>query len=219
MLKRDASKESIHIVNYNSWGACQRYLPEGCENLGDDWAQAPGSHFPSDRYELESRVRVALANEVYGMAVLVVAYAWFPTAISPAYCTNKRGDFRTRDMDAPSLYTNPYHDVVMTLSARRTNLLLRLASLHVHDHQDEKCDFDLLSRPMFLLTNSLLMYSRISVQLTNATDIYPFPPACESIFVMAQGMTHKSRKMNARSRTIRTPGVHPTAQQLDRPHL
>jgi hypothetical protein len=35
----------------------------------------------------------------------------------------------------------------MTLSALRTNLPLRLASLHVRGHQDKRCNSDLLSRP------------------------------------------------------------------------
>jgi hypothetical protein len=39
--------------------------------------------------------------------------------------------FHTRNIDSSSCYTNPDHDVIMILGALRTNLPLRLASLHV----------------------------------------------------------------------------------------
>jgi hypothetical protein len=35
----------------------------------------------------------------------------------------------------------------MTLSALRTKLPIRLASLHVRAHQDENCGFELLPKP------------------------------------------------------------------------
>jgi hypothetical protein len=50
----------------------------------------------------------------------------------------------TRDIDSSSWYTNHDHDVIMTLSALRTKLPLRVASLYVRAHQDESCEFNLL---------------------------------------------------------------------------
>jgi hypothetical protein len=69
-----------------------------------------------------------------------------------SYCDNysllkKEENFHTQDIDSSSWYTNPDHDVIMTLGALRTKFPLCLASLQVHAHQDENCEFNLLSRP------------------------------------------------------------------------
>jgi hypothetical protein len=69
-----------------------------------------------------------------------------------SYCDNQsllknEEKFHTCDIDSPSWYTNPDHDVIMTLSALRIQLPFRLASLHVRAHQDENCEFELLPRP------------------------------------------------------------------------
>jgi hypothetical protein len=91
-----------------------------------------------------------------------------------SYCDNnsllnREEDFHARDTDSPSFYTKPNHNIIVTLSVLRTNLPLRFASLHGRDHQDETCDFDLLSldphNPMLLLATSLMMRSWMSVQL------------------------------------------------------
>jgi hypothetical protein len=54
----------------------------------------------------------------------------------PFYCDNfslpkSEEAFHTGDIDSSSWCTNPDHDVIMTLSALRTKLPLRFASLHV----------------------------------------------------------------------------------------
>jgi hypothetical protein len=53
----------------------------------------------------------------------------------------------TRDIDSSSWYTNPDHNFIMTLSALRTKLPIRLASLQVRANQDENCECELLPRP------------------------------------------------------------------------
>jgi hypothetical protein len=82
----------------------------------------------------------------------------------------------------------------MTLSALRTKLPLRLASLHVRAHQDGHCEFNLLPLP----TNSLPKYSRISEQRINLMSSTHYPHAA-STYVMAQGTSQATK--NARSRT------------------
>jgi hypothetical protein len=64
-----------------------------------------------------------------------------------SYCDNssllnREEAFHTRDIDSPSFYAKPDHDINMTLSELRANLPLRLASLHVRGCQDETCGFD-----------------------------------------------------------------------------
>ena len=68
------------------------------------------------------------------------------------YCDNesllrKEEEFHTRDIDSSSLYTRPDHDVIMQLSALRTDLPFKIALLHVRGHQDDSCDFENLTRP------------------------------------------------------------------------
>jgi hypothetical protein len=68
--------------------------------------------------------------------------------------------FYTRDIDSLSWYTNSEHDVIMRLSALRTERPLRLAALHVRAHQDKKCELVLLSRPeqLNVLADRLVTY-------------------------------------------------------------
>jgi hypothetical protein len=69
-----------------------------------------------------------------------------------SYCNNSsllkaEEYFHTRDVDSSSWYLKPDHDVTMTLSEVREGLPLQLISRHVKSHQDDKCDFDDLTRP------------------------------------------------------------------------
>jgi hypothetical protein len=78
----------------------------------------------------------------------------------------------------------------MTLSELRTNLPLRLVSMHVRDHHDKKCDFDLHSRPAQLnvladhLATDALMDLRAAAKLLSSIRC----PSTESIFVIAPGI-------------------------------
>jgi hypothetical protein len=58
---------------------------------------------------------------------------------------NREDECYTRVIDLLSLYAVPDYDIIMTLSAIRTKLPLRLASLHVRDHEDGTHAFDLFS--------------------------------------------------------------------------
>jgi hypothetical protein len=66
----------------------------------------------------------------------------------------------------------------MKLSALRTKLALRDASLHVRAHQFREVNLlSYLHNSMSLRTTPLPMSSRISEQLTKPTDFHPLP-AC-----------------------------------------
>jgi hypothetical protein len=105
----------------------------------------------------------------------------------------------TQDIDSSSWCTNPDHDVIMTLSALRTKLPFRLASIHVRAHQDEYCEFNLLPRAAQLNVLANKLASEVLADLRAAdqpTEFYP-SPAC--IYVTAQGTSKAAR--NASSRT------------------
>jgi hypothetical protein len=79
----------------------------------------------------------------------------------------------------------------MTPRALRTNLPLHLASLHVRAHQDETCDFDLLSRhsQFNVLADPLATDTLLDLcTAAKTTEFYRCPPA-KSIFVMAPGIS------------------------------
>jgi hypothetical protein len=81
------------------------------------------------------------------------------------------------------------------LSAPRTKLLLRLASLHVRGHQHGNCEFNFLSRPSQL---NVLADEFASEVLEDLRETYRVLPLTH-ISVMAQGTTQAAK--NARSRT------------------
>jgi hypothetical protein len=102
-----------------------------------------------------------------------------------SYCDNislleQEEASRTRDIDSSSVYTKPDHDIIMQLSAPRTKLPLRLASLR--GHQYDTSDFDLLSRPAQLnvladhLDTDTLMDLRAAAK---PTQFYPLQ-ACRA---------------------------------------
>jgi hypothetical protein len=70
----------------------------------------------------------------------------------------------------------------MTLSAPRTKLKFRLASLHVRAHQDGHCDLNLLPRPAQFniladeVASEVLADLRVADQ---STEFYPLP-ACRA---------------------------------------
>jgi hypothetical protein len=103
------------------------------------------------------------------------------------YCDNhsllkNEEKFHTRDINSSSWYINPDHDVIMTLSALRTKLTFRLASLHVRAHQDGHCDFNLLPRPAQLNVLADALASEALEELRAAgqpTEFYSLP-ACSA---------------------------------------
>jgi hypothetical protein len=56
-------------------------------------------------------------------------------------------EYHTRDVDSLTWYLKPDHDVIMTLSDVKEKLPIKLVSLHVRSHQDEKHDYADLTRP------------------------------------------------------------------------
>ena len=100
-----------------------------------------------------------------------------------SYCDNQsllknEEKFHTRDIDSSSWYTNPDHDVIMTLSALRTKLTFQLASLHVRGHQDKHCEFELLTRPQQLNVLADHLATEVLEDLRAAdkpTKLYPLP--------------------------------------------
>jgi hypothetical protein len=88
----------------------------------------------------------------------------------------------------------------MTLSALRTNLPLRLASLHVRCHRDETCDFDLLPRPVQLnvLADHLATDAFMVMDLRAAaktTEFYLLP-ACR-VYLHGTGYNTSQRKTHS----------------------
>jgi hypothetical protein len=84
--------------------------------------------------------------------------------------------FHTWDSDSSSWYTNPDHDVIMTLSALRTKLPFQLASIHVRAHHDGHCEFNLLPRPAQLNVLADELASEVLADLRAAdqpTEFYP----------------------------------------------
>jgi hypothetical protein len=66
----------------------------------------------------------------------------------------------------------------MTLSALRTNLPFRLASIHVRAHQDEHCEFSRLPRPAQLNVLADELASEVLADFRAAdqpTEFYPLP--------------------------------------------
>jgi hypothetical protein len=114
--------------------------------------------------------------------------------------TKNEEAFRTRDVDSSSWYTNPDHDIIMSLGALRTKFPIRLALLHVRAHQDENREIE--NNSMSLSTNSLPRYSRISEQLTNLPSSTRYPPAAP-IFGDAQ-LHHKPKKKHSRTNSLST---------------
>jgi hypothetical protein len=55
--------------------------------------------------------------------------------------------FHTRDVDSSSWYLKSDHDVIMKLSSVREGLPFELISRHVKSHQDDKYEYDDLTRP------------------------------------------------------------------------
>jgi hypothetical protein len=102
-----------------------------------------------------------------------------------SYCDNQsllknEEKFHTRDVDSSSWYTNPDHDVIMTLSALRTKMSFQLASVHVRGHQDKHCEFELLTRPQQLNVLADHLATEVLDELRAAdkpTELYPLP-AC-----------------------------------------
>jgi hypothetical protein len=121
-----------------------------------------------------------------------------------SYCDNSsllifEEGFHTRDIDSSTLYTKPNHDVTMTLSALRTNLPLRLASLHVRGNHNEKCDFDLLFRPTHFNVPGDHFATDVITDLRAAdksTEISPLP-ACRVYLRHGTGSVtgHKKRTL------------------------
>jgi hypothetical protein len=97
-----------------------------------------------------------------------------------SYCDNQsllknEDKFHTRDVDSSSWYTNPDHDVIMTLSALGTKLPFRLASLHVRGHRNRHCEFNLFPRPAQLNVLANELASEVLADLRVAdqpTDFY-----------------------------------------------
>jgi hypothetical protein len=104
-----------------------------------------------------------------------------------SYCDNHsllkiEEKFHARDINSSSWYMNPDHDVIMTLSALRTKLTFRLASLHVRAHQDGHCDFNLFPRPVQLNVLADTLASEALEALCAAgqpAEFYPLP-ACRA---------------------------------------
>jgi hypothetical protein len=87
---------------------------------------------------------------------------------------------------------NPDHDVIMSLSALRTKLQFRLASLHVRAHQDGHSDFNLLPRPAQLNVPADELASEALEELRAAgqpTEFYPLP-ACRASLRDGIGIGH-----------------------------
>jgi hypothetical protein len=130
-------------------------------------------------------------------------WSHLPTLVLTDYARYLEEDFHTRDIDSSSLCTKTDQDVIMTFGTLRTSLSLRLASLHVRGHHDERCDFDLspdLRNSIFSLTNSLLMYSGISMQLYSGISVQLTNlqssiccPSVESISVTAPGISQVTK--------------------------
>jgi hypothetical protein len=110
-------------------------------------------------------------------------------------------EFHTRDVDSSSWYLKPYHDVTMTLGEVREGLPLQLIYRHVKSHQDDKCDFDDLTRPAQL---NVLADHRATAALDElhaarkTPEFYPLP-ACRGYLCDASGYI-TSREI----RTLRT---------------
>jgi hypothetical protein len=129
----------------------------------------------------------------------------YPTTMAPLVGYLTLNTKRYGDIDSSSSYTNPDHDVIITLSALRTKLPFRLASLHVRAHQDGHCESSRLPPPAQLNLLPFPKYSRTSGQWTNLPNSIHYPHAA-STYVMAQGTSRAAK--NARSRrfwTAHTP--------------
>jgi hypothetical protein len=98
------------------------------------------------------------------------------------------------------LDTNPDLDVTMTLSAFRTKLSIRLASLHVHAHRDENCELELLPRPEQL---NVLADRLATEQLTSLLSSTRYPHAAP-IFGMAQDVSKVGGKAHSRTKSPST---------------
>jgi hypothetical protein len=101
-----------------------------------------------------------------------------------SYCDNSsllkaEEAFHTRDVDSSSWYLKTDHDVIMTLSEVQEGLPFQLISQHVKSHQDEKRDFDDLTRPEQL---NVLTDHRATAALDElraarkGTEFHPLPP-------------------------------------------
>jgi hypothetical protein len=104
--------------------------------------------------------------------------------------------FHTRDIDSSSWYTNSDHDVIITLSALRTKLPFRLASIHVRAHQNGHCEFNLLPRPAHLNVLADKLASEVLAGLRAAhqsTEFYPLP-ACRVYLRNVTGHTTSREK-------------------------
>jgi hypothetical protein len=69
-----------------------------------------------------------------------------------SYCDNSslretEEEYHNRDVDSPSWYLKPDHDVIMTLSAIREKLPFELITLHVKGHQDDEREYGDRTRP------------------------------------------------------------------------
>jgi hypothetical protein len=115
-----------------------------------------------------------------------------------SYCDNQslvknEGIFHSRDIESSSWYTNPVHDVIMTLSALRH----RYTSAGTEtDIANSTFSHDLHSS-MSLPTNSIPKYSRTSEHRINLSRSTHYPHAA-STYVMTQGTSQATK--NARSR-------------------
>jgi hypothetical protein len=112
------------------------------------------------------------------------------------YCDNSsllttEEEFHTRDVDSSSGYLKPDHDVIVTLRELRTNLPLRLASLHVRGYQDEECNFEDLPRPeqLNVLDDRIVTTALKDLCAFHKPTEFIRCPTAESIFVMLLDIT------------------------------
>jgi hypothetical protein len=112
----------------------------------------------------------------------------------------------------------------MTLSALRTKLPIRLASLHVHAHHDEYCDFELLPRPEQLNVLADRLATEVLEDLRAGFRAADKPTPVTRMPRLSLGWHRIHQKpggkhTHGRIPRVRNPSVHPKAQQLDRLHL
>jgi hypothetical protein len=110
-----------------------------------------------------------------------------------------REAFHTRDIDSPSWYTKPDHDVIVSLSALRTNLPFCLTSLHARAHPDGNCEFDLLSRPTQLnvLADQIAFDEIEDLRAAGKSTEFYLVPACRVYLRDGTGYISQAAK-NAR---------------------
>jgi hypothetical protein len=113
--------------------------------------------YPMNSYRAEGYGRISL------LSFLTHYVRYLEIQTPDDFCISSHCD-NYNLINSSSWYAKPDHDLLMTLSALRTNLPLRLASLHVRAHRDKLRLRSSLQTPDQLATEVNLT---ISVQLAN----------------------------------------------------